>query len=424
MPFKYNNNLVLEINCDNNPVSSLYYNDTKVWEPLEPFYIENRSDSSSITGGFYSYGSAPTVTLEYSSDKSTWTSYTIGTDLTIPAEGKVYFRAPSGVTNLTYSINWTGYVYCNCSGYYNAGGDITTLLTKEGKVFDLTGYGTWTFGYLFNSINGTTNKIKDLSKLVLTPNTLTTSCYGGFCQGTASLEVAPEECPAEYLASNCYENMFSSTHIVSAPVLPSTHLAGSCYKSMFSSCSYMTTPPELPATVLSYGCYYNMFRGCTALTYGPDLPALDVPGTAYWAMFQSCHFTTPPQISAVSAADFSFTDMFRSSYITSAPILHVSTLSSQKCFSDCFTDCTQMAGKITLYPTTLVPNCYENMFKNCSALEEIEIRASSWGSNSMKNWVNGVAGTGVFRCPSALGDGSTITRGVDACPEGWTVVNF
>ena len=64
------------------------------------------------------------------------------------------------------------------------------------------------------------------------------------------------------------------------------------------------------------------------------------------------------------------------------------------------------------------------MFFNCSALSKIEVHFTKWTSNALTNWVNGVAATGTFKCPAALGTNETITRGTGNCPEGWTVVNI
>lgn len=65
------------------------------------------------------------------------------------------------------------------------------------------------------------------------------------------------------------------------------------------------------------------------------------------------------------------------------------------------------------------------MFRDCENLSSIEVMFTSWTdptSNSM--WVQGVASNGTFTCPTALGTNETIARGIDNCPENWTVVNL
>lgn len=75
---------------------------------------------------------------------------------------------------------------------------------------------------------------------------------------------------------------------------------------------------------------------------------------------------------------------------------------------------------------TSAPNwsaCYA-MFKNCSALAEVEVALTQWYTqDNFADWLNGVAAQGVFKCPAALGTNETIARSVHRCPENWTVIN-
>jgi hypothetical protein len=63
----------------------------------------------------------------------------------------------------------------------------------------------------------------------------------------------------------------------------------------------------------------------------------------------------------------------------------------------------------------------ENIFNGCSGLSLIDCGLTAW--NGTTNWVTGVAATGNFYCPAALGTNDTIERGVNRCPEGWNVRN-
>lgn len=62
------------------------------------------------------------------------------------------------------------------------------------------------------------------------------------------------------------------------------------------------------------------------------------------------------------------------------------------------------------------------VFGGCSSLQRIGVKFTAWPSSTLW-WVDGVAPTGYFYCPAALGTNETIERGVSRCPEGWTVVN-
>lgn len=81
---------------------------------------------------------------------------------------------------------------------------------------------------------------------------------------------------------------------------------------------------------------------------------------------------------------------------------------------------------ITIAPelnaTTLVQECYGNMFLNCSALNTIVCRATTnLGATKCKeNWVKGVASTGTFVRASGINWGS---RSVNTIPVDWTVLD-
>lgn len=163
-------------------------------------------------------------------------------------------------------------------------------------------------------------------------------------------------------------------NLMSAPTLPATTLTVHCYYSMFTTCTSLTTPPALPATNLARGCYERMFDNCSSLA-------------------------TPPTLSA--------------------------TTLQNSCYSNMFNNCTSLTAAPELPATTLVDYCYSWMFYNCRNIPTIQVAFTAWGpSTATGTWVGNVAATGTFKCPAALGDDSTITRGSSNCPNGWTVVNI
>ena len=100
------------------------------------------------------------------------------------------------------------------------------------------------------------------------------------------------------------------------------------------------------------------------------------------------------------------------------------TIPSAECFALFFQGCTSLATAPSLPATTLAGNCYRQMFNGCTALTAISVGFTDFNSVSYTNgWLNNVAATGTFYCPTALGTDATITRGTSACPAGWTVVN-
>ena len=125
-----------------------------------------------------------------------------------------------------------------------------------------------------------------------------------------------------------------------------------CFYGLFSDCDVLTSAPELPATTLTIGCYYGMFYNCTRLTEAPVLPATTMVDSCYSCMFQYCtSLETAPELKA----------------------------------------------------TTLVAECYDRMFDYCSSLNSITVHFTEWTPNTATNmWVNEVAATGDFYCPSSL----------------------
>ena len=61
--------------------------------------------------------------------------------------------------------------------------------------------------------------------------------------------------PAEKLASNCYQNMFSyCTSLTKAPVLKAKKLEQACYNSMFMNCSKLGSLTCLATDISANGC--------------------------------------------------------------------------------------------------------------------------------------------------------------------------
>ena len=173
--------------------------------------------------------SPASVTLETSTDKINWATYTIWTTITLAnVWDKVYWRNTSTTDTLfNTSVN----------NYYRF-------------VMTWSIAWSWDINYLLNK-NGTT--------------TISDYCYYSIFRWCTSLTTAPV-LPATTLASHCYHSMFSNcSALISAPTLPATTSAQSCYDEMFSWCSNLTTLPALPATTLASECYYYMFYNCTKI---------------------------------------------------------------------------------------------------------------------------------------------------------------
>ena len=231
-------------------------------------------------------------TLEYSTDGSTWNTWS-GTSAISSVGGKLYMRG----TNNTY-ITGTAAMIVPFDGVYEGrwvltgsniacSGNIDTLLdytlvANDEQVMVSSNANAYCYVRLFEGC----------SSLVTAPElpatTLATGCYGFLFKDCTSLTTAPI-LPATTLETGCYRYMFSNcTSLTKAPELPATTLASYCYLSMFYGCTSLTTVPKLPATTLAVGCYEAMFQGCTSLTTLPELPATTIEENAYAGMFTGC----------------------------------------------------------------------------------------------------------------------------------------
>ena len=225
--------------------------------------------------------------VQYSTDGSTWNTYSSGTAITLANKGdKVSFRgdntayaymdAGMDITRSTFSCSADCYIY----------GNIMSLISSTDYANTKTLTGDDTFNRLFY---GNTTIVSHPSKtLVLPATTLTEKCYKNMFYGCTGLTTAPA-LPAMTLTYQCYECMFEGcTGLTTAPALPAGTLATECYLRMFQSCTSLTTAPALDAMTLADKCYYGMFYLCTSLTTAPVLPAATLTSECYLAMFYKC----------------------------------------------------------------------------------------------------------------------------------------
>ena len=179
-----------------------YFGTEKVWgksEPATPNWLCFTAEEANSVVGMAANGSAPTVSLEYSTDGNTWSQFEIGYDTAVTLANigdKMYVRATSS-GNTGMSSSYSDYNQFIMMGKISASGNVNTLLDQNGNA------------------------------------TLTEWCYFNMFQNCVSLTSAPE--------------------------LPSTTLANYCYANMFNGCTALTTAPELPATTLANYCYGGMF---------------------------------------------------------------------------------------------------------------------------------------------------------------------
>lgn len=229
------------------------------------FYIEDISgQSNTITIKKLYSSSAPTITVEKSTDGVNWTSMgassTSGRSATIPANGKLYLRCNATTWSIAQDPNCI-----ESSGNVKVGGNIMSLLYGSNFTGNETTFpsgSAYTFQALFALC-----KVVNAYDLVLPATTLVTACYKSMFSGRTMLTEAPY-LPALNLATYCYQQMFqgcTSLYSVDSYMLPATTLATYCYDHMFQGCTDLHSAPELNATTLVGYCYNYMFEGCSSL---------------------------------------------------------------------------------------------------------------------------------------------------------------
>lgn len=235
-------------------VSKVFVWDTLVRPELPYLCFTALQDNSTVQ---LSKNWSPTsVTLETSTNWSTWSDYTFWTVITLANVGdKVFFRNKSE-TPTGFSTRSSNYYKFVMSWKIAASWDVNFLLCKEST------------------------------------DTITSDyCFEMLFSGCTSLTTAPE-LSATTLRQYCYDQMFYwCTALVSAPVvLPATNLIWNCYRYMFRNCTSLKTAPSISATTSNtQGSHCSwMFYGCSSLTYLPRLYITTMRASIYNEMFRNC----------------------------------------------------------------------------------------------------------------------------------------
>ena len=145
----------------------------------------------------------------------------------------------------------------------------------------------------------------------------------------------------------------------------------------FNGCTTLIDASELVLSMktLPVNAYKSFFDGCSNLVAGPaELAATSLNGTCYRNMFKDC-----PSL-------------------TSAPIIRKATSRSSN-------------------------GWYQQMFLNCSSLQEIVFLDDyNYNSTNFTDWVNGINASGTFYKSSTMT--SFPSPGNSSTPTGWSVVDY
>lgn len=284
---------------------------TASFAPQAEYFITFSSPSSFTIKPYRSKGW--NGTLEYSTDKTTWATWTGA-------------NAISSVNNVLYLRGIGNTVLTGSSGAMNTRLDYTgSNITCSGNIETLLDYQTVANGqhptmgnYAF--YNG----------------------FGGAAISSVDQLIFPDI--SSTLPTYCFGYMFWGSSITTSPVLPAKKLGMGSYCYMFSGCSALATAPELPATTVADSTYKGMFQYCTSLNTIPAVRATQYKADTCTSMFEGCSniklsstrtgayqnaYRIPP--SGTGTANYnSFSNMFKSTggTLTGTPTINTTYYTS------------------------------------------------------------------------------------------------
>lgn len=259
---------VQDIQIGGKTVQSIYDNTHSVllWErSAEPdyFYFEDRSGAANSVTLAATLSGEEWVTLEYSTDGSSWSTWDISQSLPIAANGRVYLRGDNGrmATNSTnkHTFSTTGDVY--------AGGNAVTMLDSGCDVSNVTL--SRAFAYLFENMTTLVGVASGLFAGMSTGGTDTFRQTFSGCNRLAnvpSLNITAIEANAADTFRSTFYQCYALTDASNITFGFTTTYARTLYQT-FTGCSALVTPPDLSSiTTLGTNALQMVFSGCSSLT--------------------------------------------------------------------------------------------------------------------------------------------------------------
>lgn len=259
-----------DIRLGSSTITALYYGSTLIWPTShnyanDYFTIESLEASNTISLWTNDIGGTPTI--YYSTDGSTWQSYTTPSGgsiydlVTLNANDKLYLKSTqtSGVTYNCYQLCSTGTV--------NAYGNIMSLLYGDNFIgattlpFDSTFYELFCPSYAGNKYL----KIVDASNLILPSTVLRPKCYQLMFHWVQTMTAPPSLSAVTTLASQCCSSMFTYCTSMTSYVLPNVStLVEKCYEWMFADDSALNDVTCLATDNSALECTYGWLAGVAA----------------------------------------------------------------------------------------------------------------------------------------------------------------
>lgn len=318
-------------------------------------------------------GNAPTVALEYSTDKVTWTTWEENNNersIAIPANGTVYFRG-NNANGFGYDNN-NKHVFSS-TGNVEANGDLMRIINKDRG------------GSTAIPDNGFRNLFNGMSTLKKAP-AISATTYGNYC------------CTTMYQGCGLTD---LSNFKISNPTFPSG--SGRQFFGMFLGCRSLTSANvenifNKETLVSASNAYNQMFAYCSGLTATPEFTITSTLDGEFTGMFQNC-----------------------SALYDLSKIRFNATAINAGTFMNMFQNCTSLKEGLDIRSTTSIgTNAITNMYSGCTSLNVAYAPTVTWNTAKSNNWLNNVAATGTLYADESIIN-SIPTSNASGCPTGWNM---
>jgi len=253
---------------------------TVLWRKPAPnyFYFEDRSGAANSISITKTGDQAEWLSLEYSTDKETWTTWDFAQTLTLPANGRVYLK---GSNTYGFGQNNTNYHTFNCTGNYAVGGDVWSIMSENVSVI--------TSRFMSRTFQNSATLV-DCSQLSIPNMPMTSTSFTWTFASCTNLTSVMESIPVTHYGasgenSELYMMFNASYSLTNFPMFPNiTSLNKNCMRAIAS------TSTANPNTTLTYVDLSNIETVYTQALYQAFIhcKALEVVkiGISAWGDFE------------------------------------------------------------------------------------------------------------------------------------------
>lgn len=241
-------------------VKSLSINGDVVWKNgPDYFYFEDRSGAANTISCTKTGSETEWLSLEYSTDKETWTSWDLTQSISLAANSKVYLRG----NNTAFMVSAGNFHSFSSTGNVYAGGTVRSLFDK--------------------TVPDTINAVQRMCGCMFYGMTHLVGINANLFKGINN------NSNAGHIFNSTFYNCSS---LLNVPDLSDFNANGAVqvFRSMFQNCTSLTSAPDLShVTSVATSGMYQMFRNCISLVTPPDLSSItSVGNTSMYQMLSGC----------------------------------------------------------------------------------------------------------------------------------------